>query len=128
MNWYYYWYFTVYIIYKRFSRDKHFDIFATSMFSLFASCLFIGIIGFVLSFFKIQGLLLDSSTRFVTPIMMIFIINYFIFLPKPRQLRLYDLYKEKQSTNRDVFTILISVFSLVIMILFGIKGHYYLNR
>jgi len=127
MNWYFYWYFTIYSIYKRLSWDKHFDVFATGMFSLFVNCLFIGSLGFVLYLFDNQGLLMDNFVRFATPIIMIFIVNYFIFLPKQRQLMLYDLYKEKQSTVRDVFTVFISIFSIVVIILYGIKAHYYLN-
>jgi formate hydrogenlyase subunit 3/multisubunit Na+/H+ antiporter MnhD subunit len=128
MNWYFYWYFTIYSIYKRFSLDKHFDIFATSMFSLFVNCLFIGILGFVLYWCNMQGLLLDSAIRFITPIMIVFIINCILFLPKSRQLSWYSLYKEQQSAKRDVITIIICVFSIVVMILYGIKAHYYLNR
>lgn len=127
MNWYFYWYFTIYSIYKRLSWDKHFDIFATSMFSLFVNCLFVGSLGFVLYLFDNQGLLMDDFVRFATPIMIIFVVNYFIFLPKQRQLILYDLYKEKKSTVRDVFTVFISIFSIVVIILYGIKAHYYLN-
>lgn len=128
MNWYFYWYFTIYSVYKRHSWDKHFDIFATGMFSVFVSCLLIGSIGFLLCFIDLQGLLLNNGINFIIPGIIILIINYLIFLPKVRQMYLYDLYKEKQSTLRDVFTIFISVFSIVIIILYGIKAHAYLNQ
>ncbi len=128
MDWYVYWYFTMYSIYKRFSWDEYFDVFATGMFSVFVSCLLIGLMGFGLYLFNMQGLLMDSFIQFAIPIMLIFIINYFIFLPKKRQLTLYNLYKEKQSNRRDLFTIFISVFAIVIMVMYGIKAHNYLNQ
>ena len=127
MTWYIYWYFTFHSIYDYFSDDKQFDIFATGMFSLFVSSLVIGVFGFVLYYIGFQGLLLDNEIRFMIPGLSVFVINYYIFLPKRRQIRLFEIYKNNQSMGRDIFSIFISIFSVLIVVLYGIKAHDYLN-
>ena len=116
MNFYVYWYFTIYVIYQRFSRDSQFDIFATGFFSLLASCLVIG--GFAMMLFAFGG----QESSIVTPergaggFVFIGIINYALFLPKQRQRRLYQKYKENQTTSRDIFTIFLSFVSIALFI------------
>ena len=116
MNFYFYWYFTVYRIYERFSSDRYFDIFATGFFSLFSSSLFIGIFGSTIFVFGKYHLFIITPEIGAFVAVIILIINYIIFLPKQRQLRLYQKYKEVQSTKRDVFTIILSIVSIALLV------------
>lgn len=116
MNWYFYWYFTIYSIYKRFSRDRYFDIFATSMFSFFVTNLLSSLI-FYLSFCfdSINNIVRSSSLTIIIPGISVFFINYYIFLPKRKQLRNYNKYIEEQNIAKTVVSILLSIFSVVLL-------------
>lgn len=112
MNWYFYWYFTIYNIYKHFSWDKHFDIFATSMFSFFVVSFIIGISNYVFVFLNMPNLLFSTSVITIAISGIVFISNYILFLPKERQLKLFDEYKIKQNGTKDLLSIIFSVFSI----------------
>ena len=62
----------------------------------------------------------------VIPYLSVFIINYIIFLPKERQLKQYERYKEAQSATKDVLAILFSVLSVAIFFTVIIQGRKYL--
>lgn len=117
MNWYSYWYFTIYSIYKRFSKDSYFDIFATSMFSFFiANFLFCLLIYLSISlnfieFMKKNGIALAFAYSSV------FILNYIYFLPKQKQLINYSRYKEVQTTTKSFIALLFSTLSVVLLII-----------
>ncbi|NPA36556.1 MAG: hypothetical protein GXO47_06880, partial [Chlorobi bacterium] len=106
----------VYRIYERYSSDKYFDIFATGFFSLFSSSLFYGILLITFRLFYIPDFGLNSAKGAAVFGVIVLIINYIIFLPKQRQLHLYQKYKEVQSTKRDVFTIILSIASIALMV------------
>ncbi len=127
MIWYIYWYFTFYSIYQRFSSDKHFDIFAVSMFSVFVLSLTIGCIGFILYLFDCQGILLDNVYRLMAIGIIPLVINQSIFLPSKRRKRFFQIYRNNQSPGRDIFTIFLSILSIAIIILYGFFAHDYLN-
>jgi hypothetical protein len=112
MNWYFYWYYTIYNIYKRYSWDNHFDIFATSMFSFFIANLVFSIIAYLSIFFDFIEFIKQSSLTVVIPCSSVFIINYFIFLPKQKQLNDYEKYKEVYSNTRSIISILLCIFSI----------------
>jgi len=112
MNWYFYWYFTIYNIYKNLSRDKYFDIFATSMFSFFVASLIIGSSSYVFVFLNMSNLLFSTSVTTIAIFGIVFISNYILFLPKERQLKQFEEYKINQNGTKDLFAILFSVFSI----------------
>ena len=114
MNFYYYWYFTIFSIYKRFSRDKHFDVFATSMFSFFIASLLFGTFSLLTLVMKQYDLFRNSYYSiiiFVTT----FIINYMVFLPKKRQLALYNKYLSSQKLAKDILTIIFTTVSVLML-------------
>jgi len=115
MNFYVYWYFTVYRIYERLSSDKYFDVFATAFFSLFPSFLFYSVFLIILNLLNASNCILNSAKGITGFGGIIIIINYLYFLPKQRQLQLYQKYKEVQSTKRDIFTIILSVVSIALL-------------
>lgn len=116
MNFYVYWYFTVYRIYERYSSDKYFDVFATGFFSLFSSSLFFGILLIIFNLLSTSDFNINSAKNFTEFGVIVIIINLTYFLPKQRQLRLYQKYKEVQSTKRDIFTIILSIVSIVLLV------------
>ncbi len=112
MNWYFYWYFTIYNIYKHLSWDKHFDIFATSMFSFFVASLIIGTSSYVFVFLNMSNLLFSTSITTIAIFGIVFISNYILFLPKERQLKQFEEYKSSQKGIKDLFAIIFSIFSI----------------
>ena len=127
MDFYSYWYFTIYSIYQRFSKDKYFEIFAASMFSFLVSCLTIGLIGLFLFALKIPGFLLNIKIYIMFPVLITFITNYIIYTPKRRLIRLYKQYKENQNTRKDILSIFLSIVSIALFVL-AVKGNQYLNK
>lgn len=87
MKLYTYWYFMVYDLYKRFSRDAHFDIFATAFFSLFVGFLIVGIVGITLYLFNIEGIVLNAKRAVIVGVPAL-IGNFIFFNKKKRQIRL----------------------------------------
>lgn len=116
MNFYIYWFFTVYQIYERLSKDKYFDVFATGFFSLFSSSLFYGILVILLHLLNASGFVLNSAKGLGAFIVVVLAINYMFFLPKQRQRRLYQKYKETQSTKKDIITVVLSIISIVLLV------------
>ncbi len=114
MNWYFYWYFTIYSVYKRFSWDKQFDIFATSLFSFFVAILFDGMLSLLFILYEYYEIF-KSSTFTIGLFFSIFIVNYIIFLPKQRQLENYDKYKKVHSSTKNAIVLLICILSVVIL-------------
>lgn len=112
MNGYSYWYFTIYNIYKHLSWDKHFDIFATSMFSFFVASLIIGTLSYVFVFLNMSNLLFSTSITTIAIFGIVFISNYILFLPKERQLKQFEEYKSIQKGTKDLFAIIFSIFSI----------------
>jgi hypothetical protein len=123
MTWYIYWFFIFYSIYKRFSFDKQFDIFAAGMFSIFVTSLVIGSLGIWFMFLNLKDFFFSNDKYFYAIALLILLTNYFIFIPKKRQTRLYNIYIEKQSLKRDIFSIALSIFSIAIIIVYGIIAH-----
>lgn len=116
MNFYIYWYFTVYRIYERYSNDKYFDVFATGFFSLFSSSIFYGILVIILHLLNASDFILNSAMGLGGFVAIVLGINYIYFLPKKRQQRLYQKYKKVQSTQRDIFTIILSIVSIALLV------------
>lgn len=112
MNWYFYWYFTIYNIYKHFSSDKYFDIFATSMFSFFVASLIIGTSSYVFVFLNMSNLLFSASITTIAIFGIVFTSNYILFLPQERQLKQFEKYKTSQNWTKDLVAIIFSIFSL----------------
>lgn len=117
LHFYYYWYFTIFSIYEKRSKGKYFDIFATGLFSLFPSCLVIGLYGIV--FF----LLGETKSSMLSPEgsaiigMVILAINLMVFLPKSRQQKLYTKYKECRSPRNNICASLLTVVSVALFVL-----------
>jgi len=116
MNWYFYWFYTIYNIYNRLSWDKHFDIFASGMFSIIISFWVIGILNVVFILLKLTDILLISKYTFPSIFVFIILLNGIYFLNKSRQIRQYNNYKEQQSTTRNLIAIIFSVLSVVIFL------------
>ncbi len=111
MNWYY----VIYSIYKRLSSDTYFNIFATSMFSFFVSCFVIGALSYVFIYLGVPKLLYGSAAIITSIFLIIFMLNYILFLPKKRQLENYERYKSVQSSVKNFFAILFSILSIVLL-------------
>lgn len=114
MNWYFYWYFSIYSVYKRFSWDKQFDIFATSMFSFFVASLIYGILSLLLVLVEYYEIF-KSSTFLFSVFGVVFFINYMLFLPKQRQMEQYDKYKNNHSLTKNAMVLLLCILSIVIL-------------
>lgn len=112
MNWYFYWYYTIYSIYKRFSRDVHFDVFATSLFSFFVASILFSFIVYLSIIFDFVDFMKISSFTIIIPCLCVFVVNYLVFLPKQRQLRNYDKFLEIQTNTKNFISILLSFFSV----------------
>jgi hypothetical protein len=115
MNLYIYWYFIVYDLYKRFSSDKHFDIFATGLFSLFVGCSVVGIVGVILYFININIVLDAKGAVFIG--MPVLITNYICFNRKESQLRLYEKFKESRSTKNDSLSLFMTLLSILLFVI-----------
>ncbi len=126
MNWYFYWYFTIYSIYKRFSKDSYFDIFATSMFSFFIANLLFSVLVYLSISLNFVDFIKKSSLTIVIPYLIVFVVNYMIFLPKQKQLNYYKRYMEVQNSTKNFVSVLLSVFSLAIFVIVIIQGRKYL--
>ena len=125
MNWYFYWYYTIYSIYKRFSSDEYFNIFATSMFSFFVASFVIGTLSYAFILLGEPKLLYNNNITIVIIGLCIFISNYILFLPKQRQLEQYEKYKAVQSTTKNIIAILFSILSIAIFFAVIIQGRKY---
>lgn len=77
MNLYIYSFFIIYSLYDRYSKDKHFDIFAVGLFSVFVGFFATGIIGIGIYFFC-NGVLLEAKDSVYIGIPLL-ILNYIIF-------------------------------------------------
>lgn len=128
MNWYFYWYFTIYNVYKRFSWDKHFDIFATSMFSFFVSSFFIGLLSYIFFFLNMSNHMFSNSITTIVVFAIIFILNYILFLPKQRQLKQFEKYKTIQSKPKNLFAIVFSILSISIYFSVILLGKKYFDK
>ena len=115
MNWYFYWYYTIYSLYKRFSYDIHFDVFATGLFSVLVSFLITGTLSFIFIIITNTNPLFTSIVPIFTIFGIVFIFNYSLFLPKTRQLLLFKKYKEIQHILKDIFVIILSFISLCLL-------------
>ena len=115
MNLYIYWYFLVYDLYKRYSRDKHFDIFATAFFSVFIGFVIVGVVGIVLSLLDIDEMILSAKGAVIVGAPAL-IGNFIFFNKKSRQVRLYEKFKENRSNRKDYLSVLLAVISIVLFV------------
>jgi len=114
MNLYAYWYFIIYSFYEKFSRDKHYDIFATGLFSVFVGFFVVGIIGIVIYFINDERLFDAKDTIYIgIPVL---ILN-FIYFNKKRQIVLYNEFKSSRSMKKDVIAVFISLLSILLFII-----------
>lgn len=114
MNLYTYWHFIIYSLYDKFSRDKHFGIFATGLFSVFVGFFVIGIIGIALYFTNYEKLLEAKDTIYIIiPLM----IGNYIYFNKKRQIELYSAFKAGRSIKKDVASVFISLFSILLFVI-----------
>lgn len=82
------------------------------MFSFFVASFIIGISSYMFVFLSKPNFLFSSSIPTIVIFAFVFIANYGLFLPKQRQLRQLNKYKNNQSTTKDIFSIVFSVFSV----------------
>lgn len=113
MNWYYYWFFTIYHIYKRFSWNNDFVLFAVGMFTFIQGFLLTGVTDLVFVLLKYPSPLHNNIFILLTIGGILFFINSFLFIPKQKQLELYRKYKEKRSTLKDTIIIVFCILSIV---------------
>lgn len=117
MNWYFYWYFTIYSIYKRFSWDKDFDLFATGLFSLLITLLLNCVLTIIALLFSYRNLIINSKYFLISFFIVIFIVNGFIFLRKDWRNRNYNIYKVKRKAVKDILCISVSVLIIIGLII-----------
>lgn len=117
MNWYFYWHYTIYNIFKKLSKRESYEMEATSLFSVFLFMLMIGILSLVFILLGKPKILFSNSFLFIMFIIVIFVINYIIFIPKKKQIKRYHIYKENQTKIKDCIFIIVSLLSIVIFII-----------
>jgi hypothetical protein len=127
MNWYFYWYYTIYNIYKRYSWDNHFDIFATSLFSFFVMCFIIGLSSYISLLFNFKNIIFLNIQTMTMFVILTFSINYILFLPHKRQTRMYEVFLENYSQTQNIFFILLSLLSVIICFSVLFLGKNYFN-
>ena len=120
MNWYFYWYFTIYSIYKRFSWDKDFDLFATGLFSLLITLSLNCVIIIIALFFSHRDIIIYSKYFLLSFFIVLFIVNGFIFLRKDWRDRKYAIYKRKRKLIKDIISVSVSVLIFIGLIVLSI--------
>lgn len=120
MNWYFYWYFTIYSIYKRFSWDKDFDLFATGLFSLLITLSLNCIIIIIALFFSYKEIIIYSKYFLISSFIVLFIVNGFVFLRKDWRDRNYAIYKEKRKVIKDIISVSVSVLIFIGLLILSI--------
>lgn len=114
MNLYTYWHFIIYSLYDRFSRDKHFGIFATGLFSVFVGCFVVGVIGISFYFTNYERLLEAKDTLYIgIPLM----VGNYIFFNEKRQKKLYSVFKANRSNKKDIVAVFVSLLSIALFII-----------
>lgn len=63
-------------------------------------------------FLNIPNILFSNSILIIGIFGFIFILNYILFLPKKRQLKELEKYQAIQDSTKDLFVIILSVFSI----------------
>jgi len=120
MNWYFYWYFTIYSIYKRFSWDKDFDLFATGLFSLLITLSLNCVIIIIALFFSYKDIIIYSKYFLISSFIVLFIVNGFVFLRKDWRDRNYAIYKEKRKVIKDIISVSVSVLIFIGLLILSI--------
>ena len=105
MNWYFYWYFAIYSIYKRFSWDKDFDLFATGLFSMLITLSLNCVIIIIALFFSYKDIIIYSKYFLLSFFIVLFIVNGFVFLRNDWRDKNYAIYKEKRKVIKDIITV-----------------------
>lgn len=126
MNWYFYWFYTIYNIYNRFSSDRDFVLFATGIFSIFVSFGLIGCLNLLCMLIGLPKSTFVNEYVFIITGLIILIYNWILFLPKKRQAKYYENYKNKQSLFKDVIAITVSILSVVVFFsaMFIVREYY----
>lgn len=109
MNFYIYWFFAIYHIYKRFSWDKDFGLFATGLFSLLITLSLNCLIIIIALFFSNGDIIMQSKYFLISFFILLFIVNGFIFLRKDWLNRNYSIYIEGRKMIKDIISISASV-------------------
>lgn len=118
MNWYLYWYFSIYSIYKRYSKDNYFYIFANGMVSLLMCFFLYGLSSYLFLLMKLPNYLFSNSKIAFIIVPIVFILNYILFVPKKRQTKFYENYLKKQKQSLDILVVFFSI--LVIGLFFSV--------
>jgi len=114
MNPYYYWYFAIYHIYAKCSKDKDFYIFATGMFSLLGFILVHIIVDFIFEYMIKSDIFSKSFPHLVSLFFGISILNVFLFIIKKKHQVLYwEVYLVKRKKWKDTVAI---IFSIIVFI------------
>ena len=116
MNIYTYWYFVFYIFYQKFCKDKHFDIFATGLFSVFVSFFIVGIYGVIIYLTNDDGVLLNARNCVYIAISVL-VSNYIFFSQGEKLRRQYHTFTENRSVIKDLFSLLLTILSIVVFII-----------
>jgi len=82
------------------------------MFSFFVASFLIGALSYVFVFFKLPNILFSQSLTTISVFVSVFVVNYICFLPKRRQLKHFEEYKNNQSGMKDTFAIIFSILSV----------------
>ncbi len=121
MNWYFYWFYTIFDIYKRFSSDKDFVLFAIGMFTFIQGFLITGLIDLLFIYLHLASPL--HYNNYTLPIIGggLFIINCAFFIPNGRQTKYYNAYKKTHSRLKDTIAILVSILSVLLFFIAMVK-------
>lgn len=117
MNLYYYWFFTIYSLFHKLARNDYFDVSAVGVFSIVIGFLYLGLYGIILVFLSCQYLYFNKPLLAITPILIIALINFLIFIPKKRQIMLREKYQKDQSKRKDILSVLLSLVSLGLFVI-----------
>ncbi len=115
MNFYYYWFYTIYDIYtKIFKYDYHFDLAATGMFTFIILTLMNFIFEIIQIIFKIN--IKMSIYPYIICGLSLYFINIFLF-SRNNQAKQYSNYKKHFIKWKSIFFLILSV---LVFILYGI--------
>lgn len=116
MNIYYYWFFFIYNLYFKLSRDKDFYVFAVGMFNVFIISLLIAFSKYISVLFNTIHFIFSYGVEFIIGVAVFsYTFHYILFLYKRKHYDLFRKYLEVQTTKKDILCFILSIGSLFLL-------------
>jgi len=122
MNFYFYWYYFVYSIYRRYSLDDSFALYTGGMFSFFIMSLIFSLSEIVSVIFDTKNICAINVIVTIGVFLCILVVNWIVFLPEKRNELLFERFKRNQTNFKDIMAIIISLLSVVALFLAIFSG------